>query len=143
MGFEPTTSSLPRKRSTPELRRPVPFTGRRFMSGDQVRTGDRKLKAAVAQLSHPLIFREQDSNLRRYTPTELQSVPFGRSGISKVYCAICEIELQIYRIFLFTRNSKKRRVLVSEFIFLLNCVSQFSITPFKNVSFFIFDNLFS
>ncbi len=66
-GFEPVTSSLPRKRSTPELHRP------KFRAGDRVRTGDIQLgRLTLYQLSYSrnifypinLMWGEQDSNLR-------------------------------------------------------------------------------
>ena len=77
-GFEPVTSSLPRKRSTPELHR---LSDR---AGDRVRTGDIQLgRLTLYQLSYfRLLWGEQDSNLRRYKPTDLQSVLVGRLSIS-------------------------------------------------------------
>ena len=48
-GFEPVTSSLPRKCSTPEL--------------------------------HRQVWAKMDSNHRRHKPADLQSAPFGHSGI--------------------------------------------------------------
>ena len=48
-GFEPVTSSLPRKCSTPEL--------------------------------HRHLWAKMDSNHRRHKPADLQSAPFGHSGI--------------------------------------------------------------
>ena len=46
-GFEPPTSSLPRKRSTPELHRP------KKRAGDRVRTGDIQLgRLTLYQLSY-------------------------------------------------------------------------------------------
>ena len=68
-GFEPVTSSLPRKRSTPELHR------LKIRAGDRVRTGDIQLgRLTLYQLSYSRInfynpcnfmWGEQDSNLRR------------------------------------------------------------------------------
>ena len=47
-GFEPVTSSLPRKRSTPELHRL-----KIFRAGDRVRTGDIQLgRLTLYQLSY-------------------------------------------------------------------------------------------
>ena len=48
-GFEPVASSLPRKRSTPELHRP----NKKIRAGDQVRTGDIQLgRLTLYQLSY-------------------------------------------------------------------------------------------
>ena len=76
--FELGTSSLPRKRSTPELHRLERW------AGDRVRTGDIQLgRLTLYQLSYfRLLWGEQDSNLRRYKPTDLQSVLVGRLSIS-------------------------------------------------------------
>lgn len=41
-----------------------------------------KAVALPIELFPRLWWREQDLNLRRHKPTDLQSVPFGRSGIS-------------------------------------------------------------
>jgi hypothetical protein len=65
-GFEPVTSSLPKTRSTPELRG-LGWWG------------------------------EQDSNLRRRPPPDLQSGPFGRSGIPPrtqdyTHCAVGDVK---------------------------------------------------
>ena len=50
-GFEPVTSSLPRKRSTPELHR------LKIRAGDRVRTGDIQLgRLTLYQLSYSRIF---------------------------------------------------------------------------------------
>ena len=60
--FELVTSSLPRKRSTPELHR------QKKRARDRVRTGDIQLgRLTLYQLSYSRIFLwgEQDSNLRR------------------------------------------------------------------------------
>ena len=52
-GFEPVASSLPRKRSTPELHRP----NKKTRAGDQVRTGDIQLgRLTLYQLSYSRIF---------------------------------------------------------------------------------------
>ena len=56
MRFELMTSSLPRKRSTPEA------------------------NALPTELL-PLVWEKMDSNHRRYKPADLQSAPFGHSGI--------------------------------------------------------------
>ena len=79
--IELTTSSLPRKRSTPELLWPI------IGAEDEVRTRDPQLgRLMLYQLSY---FRnakkkwgEQDSNLRRRAPADLQSAPVGHFGIS-------------------------------------------------------------
>ena len=53
-GIEPVTSSLPRKRSTPELHRLVQL---KIRAGDQVRTGDIQLgRLTLYQLSYSRIF---------------------------------------------------------------------------------------
>ena len=57
MGFEPMTSSLPRKRSTPELRRPwqilAIFVFIKSRAGDEVRTRDLQLgRLSLYQLSY-------------------------------------------------------------------------------------------
>src|SRR5690554_2450120 len=76
VGFEPTTSSLPRKCSTPELRQ--------RKAEDEIRTRDPQLgRLTLYQLSY---FRrnkwwKKDLNLRRLSPADLQSAPFNRSGI--------------------------------------------------------------
>ena len=107
-GFEPLTSSLPRKRSTPELHRlissmfKVVFTILNLSTlnpsraGDEARTRDLQLgRLPLYQLSYARIqvianillalsskWGEQDSNLRRHTPADLQSAPVGHFGIS-------------------------------------------------------------
>ena len=99
MGIEPMTSSLPRKRSTPELHRP------NKRAGNEIQTRDPQLgRLMLYQLSYSrkiylglgVIFNklthklklfpwgEQDSNLRRRTPAELQSAPVGHFGISPI-----------------------------------------------------------
>ena len=61
MGFEPMTSSLPRKRSTPELHR-------QKRAGDRVRTGDIQLgRLTLYQLSYSrLITDAKISKLFQY-----------------------------------------------------------------------------
>ena len=63
-GIEPVTSSLPRKRSTPELHR------LRLRAGDGIRTRDPQLGRLMlwpAELLPQIVvwWGEQDSNLRR------------------------------------------------------------------------------
>ena len=79
MGIEPMTSSLPRKRSTPELHRQK-SSGRR---DSNPRPSAWKADALSAELL-PLVYLwgEKDSNLRRRTPADLQSAPVGHFGIS-------------------------------------------------------------
>ncbi len=82
MGIEPMTSSLPRKRSTPELLRP-----NKKRAGNETRTRDPNLgRVVLYQLSYSrnlnILWGEEDSNLRRHTPADLQSAPFGHFGIS-------------------------------------------------------------
>ena len=101
-GFEPVTSSLPRKRSTPELhRRKVLFHTiktkkialvRIFRAGDQVRTGDIQLgRLTLYQLSYSRNIIHIHMNLSvgragfepaKVKPTDLQSVLVGRLSIS-------------------------------------------------------------
>ena len=74
------TFSLPRKRSTPELHRLI-LSGR---PGSNRRHSAWKADALPTELL-PLdrvLWGEQDSNLRRYKPTDLQSVLVGRLSIS-------------------------------------------------------------
>ena len=78
-GFEPATSSLPRKCSTPELHRRVSFRAE-----DEAQTRDPQLgRLMLYQLSYFRIYvwAKMDSNHRRYKPADLQSAPFGHSGI--------------------------------------------------------------
>ncbi len=118
-GIEPVTSSLPRKRSTPELHRLRVLSGRR---GSNPRPTAWKAVAlptelrpqniqqfAVITLPCLLIFffkiifeshifqnskssnklwGEKDSNLRRRTPMDLQSIPVDRFGIPPKLCSI-------------------------------------------------------
>ena len=91
--FELSTSSLPRKRSTPELHwRRRSLSGRR---GSNPRPLAWKANALPTELL-PLfsflfgdnfvrlrlkLWEKMDSNHRRYKPADLQSAPFGHSGI--------------------------------------------------------------
>ena len=78
-GFEPATSSLPRKCSTPELHRHVSWSGRR---GSNSRPSAWKADALSTELlPHCRLWAKMDSNHRRYKPADLQSAPFGHSGI--------------------------------------------------------------
>lgn len=94
MRIELTTSSLPRTHSTTELRRLIfvylIWSGRR---GSNPRPTAWKAVALPTELL-PLVapirkavkeWGEKDSNLRRHKSTDLQSVPFGRSGISPCF----------------------------------------------------------
>ena len=88
MRIELTTSSLPRKRSTPELHWRS-WSGRR---GSNPRPSAWKADALPTELL-PLfkvkarsgcsgfLWEKMDSNHRRYKPADLQSAPFGHSGI--------------------------------------------------------------
>ncbi len=80
MRFELMTSSLPRKRSTPELHW-------LFRAEDEVRTRDPQLgRLMLYQLSYfRNMWGEKDSNLRRRAPADLQSAPVGHFGISPVF----------------------------------------------------------
>ena len=93
-GFEPATSSLPRKCSTPELHRQFiclsfssSWSGRR---GSNSRPSAWKADALSTELLPQTIsflfyewslWAKMDSNHRRYKPADLQSAPFGHSGI--------------------------------------------------------------
>ena len=81
-GFEPATSSLPRKCSTPELHRQSIWSGRR---GSNSRPLAWKANALPTELLPHLpacrVWAKMDSNHRRYKPADLQSAPFGHSGI--------------------------------------------------------------
>ena len=79
--LESPTFSLPRKRSTPELHRLKGFLSGR--PGSNRRHSAWKADALPTELL-PLVvlWGEQDSNLRRYKPTDLQSVLVGRLSIS-------------------------------------------------------------
>ena len=103
MGIEPTTSSLPRKRSTPELRRLIAFKGDSpkirtinsrnsniltiiIWAGDQVRTGDLQLgRLSLYQLSYTRlrfikirggrrIRTFEDISQRIYSPSQLATL---------------------------------------------------------------------
>jgi hypothetical protein len=102
MGIEPMTSSLPRKRSTPELRRLIIFKGKSpkigtinsrtqfyyflIWAGDQVRTGDLQLgRLSLYQLSYTRlrfikirggrrIRTFEDISQRIYSPSQLATL---------------------------------------------------------------------
>ncbi len=77
MGVEPMTPSLPRKCSTTELHRQKK-SGKRDSNS---RPSAWKADALPTEL-FPHLWGEQDSNLRRHTPADLQSAPVGHFGIS-------------------------------------------------------------
>ena len=93
MRIELTTSSLPRKRSTPELHWRS-LSGRR---GSNPRPLAWKANALPTELLPQFLWKhapalvcrhfptkwweKMDSNHRRYKPADLQSAPFGHSGI--------------------------------------------------------------
>ena len=100
MGLEPMTSSLPRKCSTAELRRLLfpsqSHAGLRHLTvtnADCPLNYERKTRFELATYSLEgyrstnwatfafIKWGEKDSNLRSLATTELQSVPFGHSGI--------------------------------------------------------------
>ncbi len=102
-GFEPVTSSLPRKRSTPELHRRKVFNSpfvkeeipasQEFRAGDRVRTGDIQLgRLTLYQLSYSRNFlKSLNFNVGRagFEPaksksTDLQSALVGRLSISPI-----------------------------------------------------------
>ena len=72
MGIEPMTSFLPRMRSTPELRRHLTRCG---------------LCACI------VLWAEQDSNLRRLPPADLQSAPFATRDIDPYLVVIAWVDL--------------------------------------------------
>ena len=93
--IELPTSPLPRECSTTEPHEPYPaltLTSKLDGAGDEVRTRDILLgRQVLYQLSYSrktftaipnIWWRELDSNQRRRKPTDLQSAPFSRSGIS-------------------------------------------------------------
>ena len=78
-GFEPATSSLPRKCSTPELHwQKCHLSGRR---GSNSRPIAWKAIALSTELLPQIVWAKMDSNHRRHKPADLQSAPFGHSGI--------------------------------------------------------------
>ena len=81
MRFELMTSSLPRKRSTPELHW-LFKSGRR---GSNPRPSAWKADALPTELLPHYVWGEKDSNLRRRAPADLQSAPVGHFGISPEY----------------------------------------------------------
>ena len=85
MGIELMTSSLPRMRSTPELhRRHLLKCG----AENEVRTRDPQLgRLMLYQLSYfrKCEWEKMDSNHRRHKSADLQSAPFGHSGILPIF----------------------------------------------------------
>ena len=92
-GFEPATSSLPRKCSTPELHWRFALSGRR---GSNSRPSAWKADALSTELlpqksarpgGQALLFlwAKMDSNHGRYKPADLQSAPFDHSGIRPLF----------------------------------------------------------
>ena len=79
-GFEPVTSSLPRKCSTPELHRQfLTLSGRR---DSNPRPSAWKADALSTELlPQTVLWVEMDSNHRSDDAADLQSAPFGHSGI--------------------------------------------------------------
>ena len=132
-GFEPATSSLPRKCSTPELHRQIFWSGRRgsnsrplawkanalptellpqfsFLFDDfcvglrivgrslpsgnslsprssALKSFKNKLRMFARSFRNKIqsLWEKMDSNHRRYKPADLQSAPFGHSGIRPIY----------------------------------------------------------
>ncbi len=102
MGFEPMTSSLPRKRSTPELHRhlsgrrdsnPRPLAWKanalsaellplliRGYKGNELKIKKLRIPEIIS-IFFWFLWEEQDSNLRRRKSAELQSAPVGHFGI--------------------------------------------------------------
>jgi hypothetical protein len=99
-GIEPLTPSLPRKCSTSELLWHQKVSGRRSSNprpsawkADALPTELLPLNIVCYEPDHFVLFRiyiivnrfkwgEQDSNLRRHLPADLQSAPVDRFGIS-------------------------------------------------------------
>ena len=79
-GIEPLTSSLPRKRSTPELHR-------QNRAGDGIRTRDIQLGRLTLYQSELLPRKMGRAGFEptKALPTDLQSAPFDRFGISPIY----------------------------------------------------------
>ena len=91
MRFELMTSSLPRKRSTPELHWRS-LSGRRGSNPRPLAWKANALPTELLPLFSFLLkdpwvglfqiwWEKMDSNHRRYKPADLQSAPFGHSGI--------------------------------------------------------------
>ena len=71
-GFEPVTSSLPRKRSTPELHRL-----KIFRAGDRVRTGDIQLgRLTLYQLSYSRIIKLSIVGRAGFEPAKVKTNRF-------------------------------------------------------------------
>lgn len=101
-GIEPPTPSLPRKCSTPELLWPQKVSGRRYSKPRPLawkanalptellplNIVQKSLYSKISRPFYPVFIRfmwgEQDSNLRRHLPADLQSAPVGRFGISPI-----------------------------------------------------------
>ncbi len=84
MGLELMTSSLPRKCSTAELHRHLLKCG----AEDEAQTRDPQLgRLMLYQLSYfrNFLWEKMDSNHRRRKPADLQSAPFGHSGILPIF----------------------------------------------------------
>ena len=84
MRIEPMTSSLPRKCSTSEL-----HWRRRFERETRLELATLTLEGLCSTnwatpAYYALMWGEEDSNLRSRKTTDLQSAPFGRSGISPI-----------------------------------------------------------
>ena len=80
-GFEPATSSLPRKCSTPELHRQCSFCSLSGRRGSNPRPSAWKADALSTELLPQNMWVEMDSNHRSDDAADLQSAPFGHSGI--------------------------------------------------------------
>ena len=90
-GFEPVTSSLPRKCSTPELHW-------HFERKTRLKLATLSLEGwcSINWATSAFWWGKMDSNHRRHTPADLQSAPFGHSGIRPashfwLFCASCRI----------------------------------------------------
>ena len=91
-GFEPATSSLPRKCSTPELHGRCLFgSGRRGSNSRPLAWKANALPTELLPHSCETMWAKMDSNHRRHKPADLQSAPFGHSGIRPEFRASCRI----------------------------------------------------
>ena len=80
-GFEPVTSSLPRKCSTPELHWQYFFSSERSTSTPVGRFDPENRRLFHRTVFASFLWAKMDSNHRRRKPADLQSAPFGHSGI--------------------------------------------------------------
>ena len=106
-GFEPATSSLPRKCSTPELHRQYV----KFRAEDEAQTRDPQLgRLMLYQLSYFRILYcwwvVMDSNHRSRKTADLQSAPFGRSGNYPLPFKRCKVTI----IYWFLQHQRRKKL---------------------------------